>query len=1219
MQQKRTQLVVFPMIGTLILLCLLLSPQEASGSPQETGIDPKPDRDGQPREVRYDRDIRPLFSERCFTCHGPDPAKRKAGLRLDEEKSAHAVKDGIAALVPGDPSESELWCRLTAEDPIDRMPPSGSDKRPFSTEELNLVRRWIEQGARYEKHWSFVPPERSAVPEPNNSDWCQGEIDRFVLAELESRGIEPSPQADRETWLRRVFLDLTGLPPTPEEIQEFLSDKRSDAVERWVERLLHEEPYVTRYAENMAVPWLDAARYADTSGLHMDAGRQMWAWRDWLLSALRNGMPFDEFLSKQLAGDLLPDATLADRIASGFNRNHVTTDEGGAISEEYLVEYAVDRASTTGSVFLGLTVGCARCHEHKYDPISQEEFYSFYSFFNSIDEPGLYSQVPDDQRALEPFILVPTPEREAALSVLQAELDSAQEELDTPIEGEDEARQEFLAKVVEDSDLTWVDANVVWMKARGGANLELLPDSSILASGENPARDTHVIHLVTQEDHLRMFCLESLPDPSLPQGRVGRAPNGNAVLQSIRVEATSLRDSEQRQEINLSWAWADIEQANGDFRVVNALEDNSLGWAVDGHGNVKGSRTALFLADKPFGFEGGTRLEVHLNYDSVFSQHAFGRVRLSVARLESQGVDRLWAAMSGWYSTATFRPAQGADVFEAEFGPEEMVELDLTREFGDDKYRFNYIPTFLDERLNVEFAAGVGATYVARRIFSPGPREFDVFVGSDDGFRLFLDGEEVAKKKVDRGVAPDQDRVTLKVGPGEHTVVFKIVNTGGPAGYYWRTVRRQHELNGSLLAAFLPEHARTDVLESRLIEGWRHEYSPSYRERREEVAALEKRVEEAQSGIPRTMVMKELAAPRETFVLVRGEYDKPDMKRKVSRAVPAAFGRLPSNAPEDRRGLAQWMVSPENPLVARVAVNRLWQICFGTGIVATSEDFGMQGEWPSHPELLDWLAVTYLESGWDTKAMLARIVTSKTYRQSSRVRPELHSGDPANRLLARYPRRRLSAEQIRDQALYVAGILEERLGGPSVKPYQPEGLWKEVAMLQSNTRFFERGMGEDLWRRSLYTYWKRASPPPSLMTFDAPTREFCTIKRVETATPLQALVLWNDEQFVEAARLLARRTLTERPGALTEQARLARMFQRCTGRLPDEGELDALVGALSDFRTRYEASPEDAEKLLGVGEYPALGGDDPVKRSELAAWTMIASTFFSLDAMISRG
>ncbi|HVS17946.1 MAG TPA: PSD1 and planctomycete cytochrome C domain-containing protein [Planctomycetota bacterium] len=1183
------------LLGALTLLGAWVAPESSASLPP----------------VRYGRDIRPILSDRCFRCHGPDEAQRRADLRLDGFEGATAPRADGAAIVPGDARASELWRRVTSDDPDEAMPPEESHKARLSADELALVRRWIDAGAEYEPHWAFVPPTRPTVPDVDADGWARNAIDAFVLERLEREGLEPAPEAPREVLLRRVFLDLTGLPPTPEELDAFLADDAPDAYERQVARLLSEEPYVSRYAERMAQPWLDAARYADTCGIHMDAGRQIWPWRDWVLHALRENMPFDRFLTEQLAGDLLPEATDAQRVASGFNRNHVTTDEGGAISEEYLVEYAVDRAATTGSVFLGLTLGCARCHDHKYDPVSQEEFFSFYAYFNSIEEPGLYSQLPDPQRAFEPFMTVPTPEQRAQVAELEARLLAAREELAAPAPGEDAQRAEFLEGQRAANGVRWVASEFAEARSTGGAEFAMQPDGSLLVLGANPDRDEHVVALTTDATDLRLVLLEALTDASLGDERVGRAFNGNAVLTGLRAEAISLGDPSLRRELRFGWAWADFEQQNGDHRVVNALSDDALGWAVDAH-NRPGPRAALFLADEPFGYEGGTRLEVHLDYDSEYAQHVFGRVRLSLATLAPEGLDALPAAVSGWYATAPFSAPDGEAAYTTAFGPESMGELDLERAFGDEGLRFNFIPEFQDERLNSELAGGVNATYVARRVFAPSRRSVEVALGSDDGFRLFLDGAEVAGEQVERALDADQDRVTLELAPGVHTLVLKVVNTGGPAGFYWRAERRADELAGDLAAALLPDVARWPELDERLRAAWRLAFSPSFRAGVERVSELEGEFAEVQAAVPQTMVMRELAEPRATFVLTRGQYDKPDASRPVRRGVPAALGALAADAPADRLGLARWMVAPQNPLVARVAVNRLWEQCFGNGLVRTSEDFGLQGEWPSHAELLDWLAVEFREGGWDVRALLTEVVTSSTYRQSSRARPELGEIDPDNRLLASFPRRRLSAEQLRDQALYVSGLLVESLGGPSVKPYQPAGLWAEVAMPGSNTKLYEQGLGDDLWRRSLYTYWKRAAPPPAMLTFDAPTREYCTIRRTATNTPLQALVLWNDPQFVEAARVLAERVLQ---AAGDDRARLTQLVRRCTGRAPDARQLALLEETLEAFRARYRAAPQEAAALVEVGERPAAALDVV----ELAAWTLVASAVLDIDATVTQG
>jgi hypothetical protein len=593
-----------------------------------------------PRPLRYDRDVRAILSDRCFRCHGPDAGKRQAELRLDVAEIATAVRDGHAAVVPGSPESSELLRRVSSTDEDVRMPPPKSGRRPLSADEREIVRRWIAEGAHYEPHWSFVPPVRPPVPELNGAAASANPVDAFLLAKLDEEGVTPSPAADPETRIRRLFLDLTGLPPTPEETDRFLADDRADAEHawtHWVEKLLTAEPYRTRYAERMAAPWLDASRYADTCGIHMDAGRQMWLWRDWVLAAFRDGMPFDRFLTEQIAGDLLPDATESQKIASGFNRNHVTSDEGGAIAEEYLVEYAVDRAATTSSVFLGLTMGCARCHDHKFDPIAQEEFYRFYSFFDSIEEPGLYSQLPDANRAMEPFIDVPRPEQRKQLADLRAHLEDEKKALDTPDPQEAAQRQAFFDESVSKSGVAWAPTRLVAATSANGATLALQPDGSVLSSGANPDKDDHTLELRTDATGLRLLLLEALADESLPAKKVGRAPNGNAVLSGVTAEAVSVADPSKRQDLRFVWAWADREQKNGDFRAVNVLDaTDELGWAVDAD-HADGGRTLLLLAEAPFGYEGGTKLSVVLQYRSVYAQHVFGRERIRSARSGTPG------------------------------------------------------------------------------------------------------------------------------------------------------------------------------------------------------------------------------------------------------------------------------------------------------------------------------------------------------------------------------------------------------------------------------------------------------------------------------------------------------------------------------------------------------------------------------------------------------
>lgn len=1168
--------------------------------------------------VRYGRDIRPLLSDRCFKCHGADGASREAELRLDVRDAAVAIRTSKshpprAAVVPGKPEESELWRRVTAADSADAMPPAESHKSRLTAAELSLVRRWIEDGAEYEPHWAFTPPTRPDVPQVRQSQWARNAVDQFVLSRLEQEGIAPSAEEARGPWLRRLFLDLTGLPPTPEELDAFEADRRPDAHERWVDKLLSEEPYRTRVAERLATPWLDQARYADTSGIHMDAGRQIWPWRDWVLRALRDNMPFDQFVVEQIAGDLLPNATMDQRVATGFHRNHVTSDEGGAIDEEYRVEYAVDRVATTGSVFLGLTLGCARCHDHKYDPITQKDFYQLFAFFNSIEEPGIYSQEPNANRALEPFLRVPSSEQLAERERLERKLTEAKAELSQPIPEEEEQRMAFLGNLVRDGGMQWAVLEPREAKAEGGAVLTVQPDGSVLASGKNPPKDVHHYTLKTTASALSVIALEAMADATLPGGQIGRAFNGNAVLSRIEVEAAPAGAPDRRVPVPLSWAWADYEQTDVNGRAINVLDGSGdRGWAVGAH-QKPGPRVLLLLAQEPFGFEGGTEIFVTLRYESIWSEHTLGRVRFSASPLAEAARARLPVAASEWWRVGPL-PGEVSTIFGKRFGPEESPTLDLQRNFGFGNQYWRAALGFPDGKVN-DLDGGVNVHYLGRRLFAPTPRKLPLSLGSDDGIRVFVNGTEVLQHDVPRPAAPDQEKLTVDLRAGLNTVVLKIVNTGGQAGFYWKSQPDASELAGPLAAAVLPSERRHAGLEAALAREWKLRFSPGYRARSEAVAAIEKSVAELERTIPLTMVMKELAKPRETFVLKRGHYSMPDKERPVARQVPDALGALPAEAPRDRLGLARWLVSPQNPLLARVTVNRLWEFVFGAGLVRTTEDFGLQGEWPSHPELLDWLAVELRESGWNLRAMLSMLVKSATYRQSARVREDALARDPDGRLLAWMPRRRLGAEQIRDYALFVSGLLVEKFGGPSVKPYQPPGLWEEVAMVQSNTRSYQRGAGEALYRRSLYTYWKRACPPPSMLTLDAPTREFCTIRRSATNTPLQALVLWNDEQMVEAARALAWRVLQEPLEAPTDTERIGRLFRRCAGRAPAPAERDALAAALAAFLDRYRKSPADAEKLLSVGAAPLPAEAD---RSVLAAWTMLANAVLASDVVITK-
>jgi Protein of unknown function (DUF1553)/Protein of unknown function (DUF1549)/Planctomycete cytochrome C len=1162
------------------------------------------------QEVRYSRDVRAILSDRCFECHGSDPSGRKADLRLDQREHAIADRGGWAAIVPGDVEASEIWARITSDDPDEVMPPPSAKKLLLDEEQQAVIKQWITEGADYEEHWAFVAPKRPATPAVSEAAWGRNELDAFILARLESQGIQPSQDADRATLLRRIFLDLTGLPPTVEELEAYLADEAPDAYERQVQRLFNEEPYRSRLAERLATPWLDASRYADTCGIHMDAGRQAWHWRDWVLEALRDNMPYDQFVVEQLAGDLLPDASTSQLVATGFHRNQVTTDEGGAINEEYLVEYAVDRVNTTGAVFLGLTTGCARCHDHKYDPLTQKDFYSLYSFFNSIDQPGLYTQTADTQRAYEPFTEVPTDEQQERFKTLDERLEELRVAMEAPLPGEAESRASFDEQVAEDTGVAWSAPKVLTaVSSEEMVTLEIQPDDVVVASGEIPATEDYTFVLATEESSLRLLLLEALAKDAETIS-AGRADHGNAVINRITLAARPAGSDGEWTDVPLTWAWGDHTQSNGDFVATNVLEDDQRGWTVDAFANA-GARTLILLAGDEFGYEGGSELRVVLSFRSQYAYHSLARVRFRVSPLASAA--RLPVGYARWYTTGGFKLGEGEDLesaYTAAYGPEAIEWLDIAETFGPDKVGWKFELRLLDEQV-LTLANQLGAIFVARTLWSPDARELDFSLGSDDGVVIYLNGEQVFEERTSRAPAADQGRATLSLRPGRNTLIYRVVNTGGPSGYYFRSIPAEAVLTGALPSAVLPADAVPVAQGPRLTEAWRRRFFEGYRALDDESVAKRAERDALAREIPRAMVMKELATPRETFVLMRGEYDKQDKSRPVTSDTPGFLPPLPDDAPRDRLGLAQWLVAPENPLFARVSVNRLWQLIYGRGLVSTVDDFGLQGAWPSHPELLDWLAVEFRESGWDVHGMLQSFVLSSTYRQSSHLRPELAELDPENTLLAYYPRRRLGAEEIRDHALYTSGLLVEQLGGRSVKPYQPENLWKDVAMKQSNTRLFERGTGEDLWRRSLYTYWKRAAPPPSLLTFDAPTRESCVVQRQITNTPLQALVLWNDEQYVEAARGLALRTIAS---AESDEARLEWMLLSVASRAPDGEELAMLLTGLASFRERYANDEAAATELLtaGMTELP-----EGVEQAQLAAWTMMANAVLNLHETLT--
>jgi cytochrome c553 len=1018
-----------------------------------------------PPRLEFNRDIRPILSENCFQCHGPDSNKREAELRLDREADAHKDLGGYRAIVAGKPDESEVIVRVLSDDPDEVMPPPKSALK-LTAREKELLRQWIEQGAPWQEHWSFIKPERPVLPRIADcrlpiadwksggdgfSDWSVNPIDAFILKKLADEKLAPSREAAPEQIVRRLTLDLTGLPPTPEEVDGFVRESIGNlqsAIGNLATRLLA-SPH---YGERMALPWLDAARYADTHGYQKDNVRTMWAWRDWVVRAFNDNVPFDRFTLEQLAGDLLPDATLAQRLATGFHRNHRINAEAGAIAEEYHAEYVADRVDTTATVWLGLTMACARCHDHKFDALTQRDYYRLFAFFNNVAEKGVDGAGPSP----EPELTVPVLgfEKDIALAEKRVAALDAQLLRDAAAHREEQERWEEALRQREGGPAAWSLVEPLEMASTEGMQFERLDDLSILAGGPNPLNDDHTITLALESGAVSAIRLEALLHETHERGSLARSFDGNFVLSGFEVEVVDPGVVPRRVAVRA--ATADYEQAG--WPVSATLDESGdTGWSVDG-GTRREVRTAVFVLEKPIVSAPGRQLRVRLRYQSKEEQNLIGRFRLATT-------DRAAPALEP-------RDALPASVIAALADRSSAPQDILARYF---------------RSAAPELAA---------------PRT----------------AHESARRELD-------------------------------------TLRRR---------------ATTTV-----------------------------------------MVMNELKEPRATFIHLRGQYDKPG--EQVTPGVPASLPALPSVPAPNRLDLARWIVAPENPLTARVAVNRFWQMYFGTGLVKTTEDFGTQGEWPSHPELLDWLATEFVRTGWDVKAMQRLIVTSATYRQSSKTTAALLERDPENRLLARGPRFRLPGPFIRDQALAAGDLLVPRIGGPPVKPYQPDGLWEGVAGINSNTTRYERDSGESLHRRSLYTFWKRAVPPPAMMIFDSADREVCSVKRRLTNTPLQALNLLNDVTYVEAARALAARVL--RAPDLDDDARLRLAWRRVLARGPEPHEQQRLTASIAAYRARFHNTPGAAEEFIRVGDSKTDPKLDP---AELAAWTTLASVLLNLDETLTK-
>ncbi len=1199
-------------IALALLACAAATAFTHRPEPTRSASVPPPD-----QPVLFNRDIRPILSNNCFKCHGPDGAAREADLRLDNRADAtRTTDDGITPIVPGDLARSELIARITHNDPSERMPPLESHKS-LTDDEIALLKRWVEQGAPWQDHWSFIAPQSPIMPAVADEAWLINPIDNYILARLESEDLKPSERADRETLVRRVTLDLTGLPPTLKEIDAFWSDADPLAYEHLVDRLLSSD----RYGEHMARYWLDAARYGDTHGLHLDNARMMWPWRDWVINAFNANMPFDQFTIEQLAGDLLPEPTNDQIVATGFNRNHVTTSEGGAIDAEYLVKYAADRSETTATVWMGLTVACAQCHDHKFDPITQEDYYELFAFFNNITENAM----DGNRRDPPPVVRSATPELQAPLTELDDRIAQREAVLDAPNPVTDAAQTQWQLDTASLWTDKWQTLDPVEFRATNGTELRKLEDGSLLAQGENPDRETYEITARTDATNLRLLRLEALTHEDLPFNGPGRAENANFVLSEIEAEITSIIDPSQSETLRFVSASADHEQMNGPFLVAHAIDgitDDTNGWAIEGF-KRRENRTAVFATDKPFGYVGGSTITVRLKFDTHFKQHAIGRTRLSVTSDQTLYTTVASGAYGVWHSVGPFQAANQKAAYQDLFGPEHAPgAIDLDATFGDDNLAWAAKPEYLDGKIH-NLTGSNCATYLTRTIHAPTGRSVGLSFGSDDSIKVWLNGELVLDHNIGRAVRPDQEKITIDLVEGENPLLMKISNFSGGYGFYFKPEEDEGGNEFLRNLDLITADSLDDDQATRLRRYYRKHLSPEMREINDELATLTLKKDTLEKALPTTLVMRERDERMQTFVLFRGEYDQ--KRGEVYPDVPGFLPPLPPevDVPRNRLALAKWLVDPDHPLVARVTINRMWQQDFGTGIVKTAEDFGSQGQWPSHPELLDYLAAEFIDSGWDVKHMMRLLVTSATYRQVSSATPELIARDPENRLYARGPRFRMDAEQIRDVAMAASGLLVDKIGGPSVKPYQPAGLWKAVAYEDSNTRNFTAEMGEAAHRRSLYTYWKRTSPPPNMTAFDAPSRETCTVRRPRTNTPLQALVLLNDPQFVEIARALAERA-ADMAGP-DEQSQIQTVFRLLTARLPNQAELDVLEDLYAKQVELYESDPAAAAALLGIDQTtddaPTTEPTESDKHAlaARAALTNLVATIMSLDESITKG
>lgn len=1151
--------------------------------------------------VDFDRDIRPILSDNCFACHGPDEAKRKAGFRLDKREDAlKPAKSGERPIVPGNAGQSELIARITAKDEDDRMPPVATGKK-LTDHQIGLLRRWIESGAEWKGHWAFAAPVRSDPPAVRDPAWPRNDIDRFVLARLEREELKPAPEADRATLVRRASLDITGLPPTVEEVDAFLGDGSPGAYEKLVDRLLASP----RYGEHMARYWLDAVRYADTHGYHIDSRRDMWKYRDWVIDAFNTNKRFDQFTIEQLAGDLLPNATIEQKIGTGYVRANMTTGEGGVIEDEYRAKYTFDRVETTGAIYLGMTLVCARCHSHKYDPIEQREYYSLYAFFNQVADPVMDGNKPNP----EPFLPVPSPAQSSRLAWLKEHSQRARADLDAPrakldAEQKNWQRDWHLSLLQGWSDLEPEQARSL---STNGAALRIGMDRSILAEGRAAEGEVFEVLYPLEPGPLSALRLELLP-------RVGSTNSGSGTQSGLRIaeieaELVSRANGEEGKPRRLAFSLAesDVELASHGVRL--AIDGNAeTFWQLPA---VSESHLGIFLLKEPVQIGAKTALKIRLRQppgETAPPSH----FRMGAAQTRELARVLHPQRFSSWHVVGPLKAKDPDHGLDEVFEPERKVDLKMKFPGVREEVAWTERGDWEDGRaaLLVPDLHGVhGVRYLYRTLTLAKGRPVELDVRADGAFKLWINGALAAQRESEASAEEGPVSVTAQLLEGQNEFLLKIVTVQGASSFTFAPDLGSEEGLTSEIAAALCASASDEAPRAAQVKRYfRRQHSREYRKTDNDFVHWQEEKDAIERAIPTTLVAKEDEKPRDTFMLLRGDYDKKG--EKVTPQVPAIFPPLPPGAPANRLGLAMWLVDKKHPLTARVAVNRLWQQYFGVGIVKTAEDFGVQGERPSDQELLDWLATEFQQSGWDIKHLNRLILTSATYRQSSRTTREQIARDPENRLLARGPRFRMDAEAVRDTALCLSGLLLENERGPSVRPYEPPGLWEAVSFNSSQKYVQDTGPGQ--YRRSLYTFWKRQSPPPSMLIFDAPSREACTIRRSRSNTPLQALVLLNDPQFVEASRAFGQRIML---GGNTVESRIDYAFRLATARRPDSGEMAVLRRVYQEQLREFQKNDRAVELLLAVGSFKQMAQLD---RAELAAWSLIASLLLNLDETITK-